>query len=66
MVNNSANINKMNIHLKPFNTIKTKTCDIENPDPGLRQARKCGAFNPVKGIPLLINGSPIATDINKQ
>ena len=56
----------MNIHLKPFNTIKTKTCDIENPDPGLRQARKCGAFNPVKGIPLLINGSPIATDINKQ
>ena len=29
---------------------KPRTYDIENPDPGLGQAQKCGGFKPVNGV----------------
>jgi hypothetical protein len=40
-------------HLKPLNTLKTKTYDIGNPDPVLEQAHKCGSVKPINGIPTL-------------
>ena len=40
MINNSININKTTV--KPFNTKKAMTYDVENPGPGLGQAQKCG------------------------
>jgi len=45
---NSTNINKTTLILTEL-TIQRKatTCDIENPDPGLEQAQKCGGVKPV-------------------
>jgi hypothetical protein len=49
ILNDSTNINKMNIHLSPQHTEqnKTKTYDIGNPSPGLAQVQKCGRVQPV-------------------
>jgi hypothetical protein len=56
MVNNSTNSNKtITSHLNTLNIANTTTYGVENPDPGLGQAQKCGSVKPV-------NGSPIPSD----
>jgi len=55
MVSKSININKTNkspLTLTHRIQKKTMTYDVENQDPGMRQAQKCGRVKQVNGIPL--------------